>query len=59
MEKSLRALIIGFCISGILAVAKILGVEFMTWRIVSLPFLITLSLNLGVVIYCVMDNWEK
>lgn len=45
MEKSLRALIIGFCISGILAIAKFLGVDF-PWNFVSLPFFIPLSLFL-------------
>lgn len=49
MEKSLRALIIGFCISGILASAKLLGVDF-TWQFVLLPFLITLSINLALII---------
>lgn len=48
MEKSLRALIIGFCISGILASAKLLGVDF-TWQFVLLPFLITLSINLDLI----------
>lgn len=48
MEKSLRALIIGFCISGILASAKLLGVDF-TWQFVLLPFLITLSTNLALI----------
>nr|DAV68538.1 MAG TPA: hypothetical protein [Caudoviricetes sp.] len=57
MEKSLRALVIGFCLSGILASAKILGFEF-SWRFVSLPFLITLSLNLGLIIYYVYDHEE-
>ena len=49
MEKSLRALIIGFCISGILASAKLLGVEF-TWNFVLLPFLIPLSIFLAFII---------
>lgn len=49
MEKSLRALIICFCISGILASAKLLGVDF-TWQFVLLPFLITLSFNLALII---------
>lgn len=48
MEKSFRALIIGFCISGILASAKLLGVDF-TWQFVLLPFLITLSINLALI----------
>nr|DAP13981.1 MAG TPA: hypothetical protein [Caudoviricetes sp.] len=49
MEKSLRALIIGFCLSGILASAKLLGVDF-TWNFVLLPFLIPLSLFLALII---------
>ena len=49
MEKSLRALVIGFCLSGILASAKLLGVEF-TWSFVLLPFLIPLSLLLVLII---------
>lgn len=49
MEKSLRGLVIGFCISGILASAKLLGVEF-TWNFVLLPFLIPLSLFLVLII---------
>lgn len=49
MEKSLRALIIGFCISGILASAKLLGVDF-PWNFVLLPFLIPLSLLLVLII---------
>lgn len=48
MEKSFRALIIGFCLSGILASAKLLGVDF-TWQFVLLPFLITLSINLTLI----------
>lgn len=48
MEKSLRGLVIGFCISGILASAKLLGVDF-TWQFVLLPFLITLSINLALI----------
>ena len=49
MEKTLRVLIIGFCLSGILASAKLLGVEF-TWSFVLLPFLIPLSLLLVLII---------
>lgn len=49
MEKSLRALIIGFCISGILAIAKFLCVDF-PWNFVLLPFLIPLSLLLVLII---------
>lgn len=53
MEKSLRALIIGFCISGILAIAKFLGATF-TWQYVLLPFLIPLSVFLVLVISIVV-----
>jgi len=49
VEQSLRALIIGFCISGILAIAKFLGVDF-PWNFVLLPFLIPLSLFLVLII---------
>lgn len=49
MEKSLRALVIGFCLSGILASAKLLGVEF-TWSFVLLPFLIPLSIFFALII---------
>ena len=49
MEKSLRGLVIGFCISGILASAKLLGVDF-TWSFVLLPFLIPLSIFLALII---------
>lgn len=49
MEQSLRALIIGFCISGILAIAKFLGVDF-PWNFVLLPFFIPLSLFLVLII---------
>ena len=49
MEKSLRVLVIGFCISGILASAKLLGVDF-TWSFVLLPFLIPLSIFLALII---------
>ena len=48
MEKSLRVLINGFCLSGILASAKLIGVDF-TWQFVLLPFLITLSINLALI----------
>lgn len=48
MEKSLRALVIGFCLSLILAIVKFLGVEF-TWQFVLFPFLITLSINLALI----------
>lgn len=53
MEKSLRVLIIGFCLSGILASAKLLGFDF-TWQFVFLPFLITLSINLALIINIVV-----
>lgn len=53
MEKSLRALIIGFCLSGILASAKLIGIDF-TWQFVFLPFLITLSINLALIINIVV-----
>lgn len=56
MEKSLRALIIGFCISGILASAKLLGVDF-TWSFVLLPFLIPLSIFLALIINIVYIDW--
>lgn len=49
MEISLRALIIGFCLSSILAIAKFLGVDF-TWQFVLVPFLIPLSIFLALVI---------
>jgi hypothetical protein len=49
VEKSLRALVIGFCLSGILASAKLLGVDF-TWSFVLLPFLIPLSVFLALII---------
>ena len=45
MEKSLRALVIGFCVSLLLAIFKFLGVGF-PWNFVLLPFLIPLSLFL-------------
>ena len=49
MEKSLRAVVIGFCLSMILAVVKFLGVEF-TWQFVLVPFLIPLSISLVLII---------
>lgn len=45
MEKSLRALAIGFCVSLLLAIFKFLGVDF-PWNFVLLPFFIPLSLLL-------------
>ena len=49
MEKSLRALVIGFCVSLLLAIFKFLGVDF-PWNFVLLPFLIPLSLLLVLII---------
>ena len=49
MEKSLRAVVIGFCLSMILAIVKFLGVEF-TWQFVLTPFLIPLSIFLMLII---------
>lgn len=53
MEKSLRALVIGFCLSLILAIVKFLGVEF-TWQFVLVPFLIPLSIFLILIINIVV-----
>ena len=56
MEKSLRAVVIGFCLSMILAIVKFLGVEF-TWQFVLVPFLIPLSIFLVLIInYLVLDG---
>ena len=52
MEKSLRALVIGFCVS-LLAIFKFLGATF-TWQYVLLPFLIPLSVFLVLVISIVV-----
>lgn len=49
MEKSLKAVVIGFCLSMILAIVKFLGVEF-TWQFVLAPFLIPLSISLVLII---------
>lgn len=49
MEISLRALVIGFCLSGILAIVKLLGFDF-TWSFVLLPFLIPLSIFFALII---------
>lgn len=49
MEKSLRGVVIGFCLSMILAIVKFLGVEF-TWQFVLVPFLIPLSIFLVLII---------
>lgn len=53
MEKSLRTLVIGFCISLLLAIFKFLGVDF-PWNFVLLPFLIPLSLLLVLIINIVI-----
>lgn len=56
MEKSLRALVIGFCLSMVLAIVKFLGVEF-SWQFVLVPFLIPLSISLVLIInILVMDG---
>ena len=56
MEKSLRAVVIGFCLSMILVVVKFLGVEF-TWQFVLVPFLIPLSISLVLIInFLVIDG---
>lgn len=56
MEKSFRAVVIGFCLSLILAIVKFLGVEF-TWQFVLVPFLIPLSISLVLIInILVMDG---
>lgn len=49
MEKCLRVLVIGFCLSMTLAIVKFLGVEF-TWQFVLAPFLIPLSIFLVLII---------
>jgi len=53
VEKSLRALVIGFCVSLLLAIFKFLGATF-TWQYVLLPFLIPLSVFLVLVISIVV-----
>ena len=59
MEKSLRAVVIGFCLSMILAIFKFLGVEF-TWQFVLVPFLIPLSIFLALVINIVyLDGLDE
>jgi hypothetical protein len=56
VEKSLRAVVIGFCLSMILVVVKFLGVEF-TWQFVLTPFLIPLSISLVLIInFLVIDG---
>lgn len=49
MEKCLRILVIGFCLSMTLAIVKFLGVE-LTWQFVLVPFLIPLSISLMLII---------
>lgn len=49
MEKCLRVLVIGFCLSMTLAIVKFLGVE-LTWQFVLVPFLIPLSISLMLII---------
>lgn len=53
MEKCLRVLVIGFCLSMILAIVKFLGVE-LTWQFVLVPFLIPLSIFLVFIINIVV-----
>lgn len=55
MEKCLRILVIGFCLSMTLAIVKFLGVE-LTWQFVLVPFLIPLSISLVLIIeFLVID----
>lgn len=55
MEKCLRILVIGFCLSMTLAIVKFLGVE-LTWQFVLAPFLIPLSISLVLIIeFLVID----
>lgn len=53
MEKILQAVVIGFCLSMILAIVKFLGVE-LTWQFVLVPFLIPLSIFLVFIINIVV-----
>lgn len=53
MEKCLRVLVIGFCLSMTLAIVKFLGVE-LTWQFVLVPFLIPLSIFLVLIINIVV-----
>lgn len=56
MEKCLRILVIGFCLSMTLAIVKFLGVE-LTWQFVLVPFLIPLSISLVLIIeFLVIDG---
>jgi hypothetical protein len=56
MEKCLRVLVIGFCLSMTLAIVKFLGVE-LTWQFVLAPFLIPLSISLVLIInFLVIDG---
>lgn len=56
MEKCLRVLVIGFCLSMTLAIVKFLGVE-LTWQFVLVPFLIPLSISLMLIIkFLVIDG---
>lgn len=56
MEKILRVLVIGFCLSMTLAIVKFLGVE-LTWQFVLVPFLIPLSISLVLIInFLVIDG---
>lgn len=55
MEKCLRILVIGFCLSMTLAIVKFLGVE-LTWQFVLVPFLIPLLISLVLIIeFLVID----
>lgn len=55
MEKCLRILVIGFCLSMTLAIVKFLGVE-LTWQFVLVPFLMPLSISLVLIIeFLVID----
>lgn len=56
MEKCLRILVIGFCLSMTLAIVKFLGVE-LTWQFVLTPSLIPLSISLVLTInFLVIDG---
>lgn len=55
MEQSLRALIIGFCLSLLLAIFKFLVATF-TWQFVLLPFLIVLAFNLILVLIVLIGD---
>lgn len=49
METSLRALLIGFCLSCLLVIAKFLGIQ-VTWQVALLPLLIPLAITLALII---------